>query len=158
MASTIKLPPDWNEFIGYLNARGVRYIVVGAHAVAAAGRPRATQDIDFWVEPTAENARRLVEALDDFGFSELAEQEAEFRRADRMVTLGRPPLRIDIMTSITGVDFQRAWAGRLVVPFGEHQVAFLGRAELLENKRASGRPKDLADLALLTEGEPDSDE
>jgi hypothetical protein len=124
-----------------------------ARAVAANGRPRATQDLDVPVEPTAENAERLCAALGEFGFSELADAIDEFSRGERMATLGNPPLRIDIMTSIDGVGFDRAWQGRLEAAFGSDTVGFLGRAELLENKRASGRPKDLLDIALLTEDE-----
>lgn len=154
----MKLPPDWSEFIGLLNAHEVRYLIVGAHAVAANGRPRATQDIDFWVEPSETNAKRLRDVLVEFGFPELAAQADQFTIPDRMATLGRPPLRIDIMTSVTGLTFQQAWPGRLIARFGEHEVGFLGRAELLVNKRASGRPKDNADVALLTEGHEGADD
>src|SRR5512141_2738238 len=103
------LPSEWSEFIDLLCAHHVRFLIVGAHALAANGRPRATGDLDFWVEPTRENARRLSAAIREFGFDALAEQGAEFARPDRMATLGLPPLRIDVMTSITGVTFKRAW-------------------------------------------------
>jgi hypothetical protein len=149
----MKLPPDWSEFIGLLCAHDVRFLIVGAHAVAANGRPRATQDLDVLVEPTTDNAQRLCAALGDFGFAELATAVEEFSQQERMATLGNPPLRIDIMTSIDGVTFDQAWNGRLQATFGDHTVGFLGRAELLANKRASGRPKDLLDIALLTEDE-----
>lgn len=149
----MKLPPDWSEFIGLLAAHSVRYLVVGAHALAANGRPRATQDIDIWVEPTKTNAARLCAALDDFGFTDLATAVDEFATPEKMATLGNAPLRIDIMTSIDGVAFEEGWAGRLEAKLGEHVVPFLGREQFLANKRASGRPKDLADIALLTEGD-----
>lgn len=148
----MELPPDWNEFIGLLISHRVRYLVVGAHAMAAAGRPRATQDIDFWVEPEEANAKRLVAALADFGFGELAPMWLEFTKPLKMVTLGRPPLRIDVMTSIAGVTFAEGWQGRTTVPVGEHSVEFLGRAQLLLNKRSTGRAKDRLDVELLTEG------
>jgi len=148
-------PPDWSEFIRSLSSHGVRFVVVGAHALAANGRPRATQDIDVLVEPTQANAKKLGSALADFGFVELASQWREFARRDRMATLGKPPLRIDIMTTITGVTFASAWRGRLRSRVGGVAVAFLGRTQLKRNKRASGRPKDLADLALLAETETD---
>lgn len=147
----MKLPPDWNEFIGLLNSHRVRFLIVGAHALAANGRPRATQDLDIFVEPTLENAERLGAALAAFGFPALANEAHRFAELDRMATLGHPPLRIDIMTSIAGVDFEQAWKGRLRASFGGHEVGFLGREELLANKRAAGRAKDLADLALLAE-------
>ncbi len=147
----MKLPPDWSEFIGLLKSHGVRFVIVGAHALAANGRPRATQDIDFFVEPTTENAARLGDALREFGFPALADAASRFAEQDRMATLGTPPLRIDIMTSITGVTFEEAWSGRLTAQLGPHRVAFLGRDALLQNKKASGRPKDIADIALLNE-------
>lgn len=148
----MKLPPDWNELIGLLCAERVRFVVVGAHALAAHGRPRATGDLDILIEPTAPNARRLGKALEAFGFSALARQADRFTERDRMATLGREPLRIDLMTSISGVSFARAWKGRLTVRFGRHRVGILGRREFVANKRAAGRAKDLLDLALLREG------
>jgi hypothetical protein len=132
--------------------------VVGAHALAVAGRPRATQDLDIFVAPRAENAARLAQALRDFGFPELADQADRFAEPDRMATLGTPPLQIDIMTSITGVTFEEAWSGRTTARMGDVEVPFLGPGELRRNKRASARPKDIADLALLAEIEPAVDE
>lgn len=146
------LPPDWSEFIAGLNRQGVRYLIVGAHALAANGRPRATQDLDVLVEPTPANAERLGRALRDFGFDALAREADKFAAPNRMATLGRPPLRIDLLTSIAGVGFEEAFRGRISGRFGEHEVSFLGRAELIRNKRAAGRPKDLLDIALLEEG------
>jgi hypothetical protein len=151
LGSTVKLPRDWQELIGLLSSNAVRFLVVGAHALAANGRPRATQDIDILVEPTVANARRLAKALAAFGFAELALEWREFTKPDRMASLGAVPLRIDIMTSISGVPFRDAWKGRLRARIGTTEVPFLGVAELKRNKLASGRPKDLADLALLEE-------
>jgi len=131
----------------------VRFLIVGAHALAANGRPRATQDIDFLVEPTLANAKRLGAALIDFGFAGLAEQWREFAKPDRMVTLGQPPLRIYVMTTITGVTFATARKGRLRTSAGGLVVGYLGRRELERNKSATGRAKDRADLALLAEAD-----
>jgi hypothetical protein len=147
----MKLPADWSEFIDLLCAHRVRFLIVGAHALAAHGRPRTTQDIDFWVEPCRENATRLCKALDEFGFPALAGAVEEFSTPERMATLGVPPLRIDVMTSIDGLDFSEAWGDRLQAKFGQHHVSFLGREAFIKNKKASGRPKDLADIALLAE-------
>ena len=145
------VPSDWNELIGLLCSHRVRFLVVGAHALAVAGRPRATQDLDILVEPTRGNARRLGAALRAFGFDALASEAARFAEPDRMATLGRPPMRIDLMTSITGVSFRAAWKDRHRARFGSHGVAFLSRKQLVRNKRAAARAKDLADLALLAE-------
>lgn len=149
----MELPEDWSAFIDLLLAHEVRFLIVGAHALAALGRPRATQDIDFWVEPSRSNAERLCAALAEFGFPALADAVDEFTTPGRMATLGRPPFRIDVMTSIEGVDFEQAWTNRIEARFGQQRVGFLGRTEMIENKRACGRPKDLADIALLEEGE-----
>ncbi len=153
-ASTLILPRDWSEFIGLLSSHRVRYLIVGAHAVAAAGRPRATQDLDIFVEPEVSNAERLGRALAEFGFPALASEAQRFAEPDRMATLGLPPLQIDIMTSISGVSFDEAWSGRVAARLGTLEVPFLGKRELIQNKTAAGRPKDLADLALLAEVEP----
>jgi hypothetical protein len=150
----MKLPPEWREFIALLCSHHARFLVVGAHALAAHGRPRATQDIDILVEPTRANARRVCAALADFGFTALANELEAFGTPDRMATLGRPPLRIDVMTSISGVSFRQAWRGRVTATLDGMEVAFLGRAEFVRNKTASGRPKDLLDIALLEEVAP----
>ena len=149
----MKLPPDWSELIGLLISHRVRFLIVGAHALAAHGRPRATQDLDLFVDPSEANARRLGEALAELGYPALARQWRRFTEKDRMATLGREPLRIDIMTSISGVGFERACGGRLRARHGRRIVAFLGRQDLIRNKRASGRTKDLLDIALLEEGD-----
>lgn len=146
------LPPEWNEFIGLLCAARVRFLVVGAHALAVHGRPRATGDLDLFVEPSPANAARLATAFARFGFTTLARETAQLAMPDRMVTLGRPPLRIDVMTSISGVSFASAWRGRQVVRFGSHRIGVLGRTELARNKRAAGRPQDLVDLQSLGKG------
>lgn len=144
-------PSEWSEFIGLLCAHHVRFLIVGAHALAVIGRIRATKDLDLLVEPTRANAKRLCAALADFGFAALADRADELARADRVATLGREPLRIDIMTSITGVTFARAWRGRVQVKLGGLEIGVLGRDEFLENKRATARPHDLADVAMVEE-------
>ena len=150
----ISFPPEWSECIALLCTHRVRFLVVGAHALAACGRPRATQDIDWWVEPNEENARRLGAALAEFGYRALARQWRRFCEPDRMATLGRPPLQIDILTTISGVSFAEAWKGRRRLRHGTRWVGFLGERELIRNKRAAGRPKDLLDIELLKESRP----
>lgn len=145
-----KLHEDWIEFLRLLKENRVRFVIVGAHAVAAHGRPRLTGDLDVLVEPTLVNGRRVVRALDAFGFRGLDGEQ--LTRADTVVFLGREPFRIDVLTSISGVSWKVAWEGRLRGKIGNVTVAFLGLRELMHNKRAAGRPKDLADIALLREG------
>ena len=146
----MKLPREWAEFIALLSLHRVRFLVVGAHALAAHGVPRATGDLDLFVEPSHRNAARLGTALAAFGFTALAREAARFAERDRMATLGREPLRIDVMTSISGVDFGTAWRNRRRVRLGRRIVGVLGRADLLRNKRAAGRPQDLVDVLTLT--------
>jgi len=147
----VTFPPDWNEFISLLCSNRVRFVIVGAHALAANGVPRATGDLNVFVEPSAENARRMTTVLESFGFPALAEAAEKLAEPDRMATTGRVPLRIDIMTSIDGVSFEQAYEGRLEARLGPHLVPFLGLRELVTNKRKAGRTKDLLDIALLEE-------
>ncbi|MGE0786700.1 MAG: hypothetical protein AB7S26_13595 [Sandaracinaceae bacterium] len=146
----MEFPQEWIELFESLSSNRVRYLIVGGHALGAHASPRRTDDIDIFVEPTLENARRVGNALGAFGYPALGARWRTFAERDRMATLGVPPLRVDIMTSITGVDFAEAWAGRVVLPQGKLRLPFLGRDELLKNKRASARLKDLADVAALT--------
>lgn len=148
------LPPEWSEFLALLSAGRVRFLIVGAHALAVHGRPRATGDLDILVDPTPGNAAKLASALRAFGYAAVARQTVELATPDRMLTLGRPPLRIDVMTSISGVTFVEAWRGRQMVRFDGRRVGVLGRREFERNKRAAGRPQDLLDLVLLRETSP----
>lgn len=147
----MQLPPDWSEFLSALKRHGVRFLLVGAHALAAHGRPRATQDLDVLVAPTAANARKVVAALADFGFAEFASDWRWFTKPYRVTMLGNIPLRIDVLTGISGVSFAGAWKNRIMMPTAIGDIAVLGLADLRANKRAAGRPKDLLDLALLDE-------
>jgi len=142
---------DFRDLLSAFIAGGVRFLVVGAHALAAHGVPRVTGDLDVWVEPTSENAGRVFRALAAFGapLAALSVREADFSAPEKVIQLGLPPYRIDIMTSISGVVFADAWGGRFNGTLFEVGVAFLGRDEFIRNKRASGRPKDLADLRAL---------
>jgi len=146
----MKLDKDFNEFVELFVAKDVRFLVVGGYALAAHGYPRATDDFDAWVWVNSENAAKIVECLAAFGFGSLNLTTDDFTTLDRVVQLGYPPYRIDIITSISGVEFDRAWANRLVVDIDGLQVPFIGRDDLLTNKRATGRPKDLLDVEYLT--------
>ncbi|MBI2215344.1 MAG: nucleotidyl transferase AbiEii/AbiGii toxin family protein [Acidobacteria bacterium] len=132
-----------------MNAHRVRFVVVGAYAVAFHAKPRYTKDIDIFVATDAENARRLVAALEEFGFGSESFCANDFMHPGRIVQLGFPPSRIDLLTSIDGVTFEEAWTGRVEGHYGATEVWYLGRDELIRNKRDSGRPQDLIDLEWL---------
>jgi hypothetical protein len=140
---------DFVEMLSALSAAGVRFLIVGAHALAAHGTPRATGDLDIWVQPTPENAALVLDALQAFGAPLFDLDVADLLRTDTVFQIGVPPSRIDILTGISGVDFEGAWARRIDVPIGGLQVGVIGRADFIANKKASGRPKDLLDLELL---------
>lgn len=142
---------DFRDFLGALVDAGVRFLVVGAHAMAAHGVPRATGDMDVLVEPAAENAARVWRALGTFGapLHSLTVSESDFAKPDVVVQLGLPPYRIDVLTSISGVTFDEAWSDRLDGEMQGVPVAFLGRESFIRNKRATGRRKDLLDIELL---------
>lgn len=145
----IELNRDWNEFLCALIARRVRFVLVGGHAVAGHGEPRFTEDLDVFVEPTLANARRLRAALVDFGFGEGVPPAKLLAMPDKVFMLGRKPNRIDILTGIDGVSFADAWSSRVEANFEAKPLYVIGREALLVNKRASGRKKDLLDVALL---------
>ncbi|MEM9409271.1 MAG: nucleotidyl transferase AbiEii/AbiGii toxin family protein [Acidobacteriota bacterium] len=145
------LHDDFRDLLqAFLEAR-VRFVMVGAHALAVHGVPRATGDLDLFVASTSENANRLVQALADFGapLESHGITAAAFERAEVVYQLGLPPRRIDILTSIDGVEFEDAERTGLVVELDGLKLLVLGRQQLLANKVASGRVKDLADAELL---------
>ncbi len=142
---------DWLEFLRVLRSESTKFLVIGAHALAYHVEARITEDLDVFVEPTTENARRLHRALEAFGFGGLIGDAAELATPDRVFMLGEKPWRIDILTGIDGVSFDEAWSSRVEVDFHGVRVFVIGRDALLENKRASGRRKDRVDVALLEE-------
>jgi hypothetical protein len=144
-----QLQTDLSEFVGLLNSRNVEYLVVGGHAVAFHGHPRFTGDIDFFINASAENAHRVLEVLAGFGFGDLGITVDDLTAPDRVIQLGRPPNRIDILTTISGVSFAEAWVSRAPGELGGHSVNFLGWDDLIKNKTASGRDKDQLDVKTL---------
>jgi hypothetical protein len=140
---------DFSDMLSALSAGRVEFLVVGAHALAAHGRPRATGDLDLWVRPTRENADRVWKALARFGAPLEALRVEDLGRPGIVFQIGLPPCRIDILTAIDGVAFEDAWPRRIQVKIGSESVPVLGREDLLVNKRATGRPKDLADVKWL---------
>ena len=144
-----KLQADLKEFIELLNSHRVEYLVVGGHAVAFHGHPRFTGDIDFFIRMTPANVEHLLAALDDFGFGGVGITARDLLEPKRVVQLGHPPNRIDILTSISDVDFDSAWATRVESVMDDEPVTIIGWNELLRNKKAAGRQKDLADVENL---------
>lgn len=146
------LNEDYRDVLSAFSEEGVSFLLVDAFAMAAHEHPRATGDIDLWVRPTAENARRVLAALANFGAPLHNLTAQDLRRPDTVFQIGVTPRRIDILTSIDGVDFEEAWTGRLVVSVSGMEVPVIGREHLIQNKRTTGRPKDLVDVITLEEG------
>lgn len=146
---------EFIEFLRALVANDARFLIVGAHALAVHGVPRATGDLDVWIDTDAENVSRVWEALLDFGapVEALGVDRHDLEQPDRVIQIGLPPRRIDLMTTISGVDFAAAWDGRMVHSVNALDVPFLGRDEFIANKRAAGRAKDVADLEELSNDE-----
>ena len=144
---------DFRDLLAALLEAGARFLVVGAHAMAVHGVPRATGDLDVWIAADPANADRVWAALARFGapMEALGFSRADLVRPDQVVQIGLPPRRIDILTAITGVVFEEAWPERATHSVGTLAVPFLGRQALVRNKRAAGRAKDLADLEALGE-------
>jgi hypothetical protein len=147
----LDLAPDFSEFCALLNARAVEFVIVGAHALAFHGAPRFTGDLDILVRPTEENGARLLAAVAEFGFPTTLVTPADIPIGRKIIEMGIPPVQIHVMSQIDGVTWEDVWASRVTGPFGSDQVAFIGRKEFLRNKRAAGRPKDLADIEALRE-------
>ena len=145
----MQLSADLREFIELLNSRGVDYLIVGAHTVAFHGKPRFTGDLDILVRPAPDNAVKLAEVLKQFGFGPAQFTETDFLEEEQLIQLGRVPHRIDLLTSISGVPNDEAFATRVSGEIDNLPVSILSKALLIRNKRAVGRPQDMADLKLL---------
>ncbi len=147
----MEVQKDFKELLELFNGHKVEYMIVGAYALAYYGAPRFTGDIDIFVHPSPENAQKILSALADFGFGSLNLKVDDFQTPDSVLQLGVPPVRIDIITSITGVSWEEADKGKREGLYGDVPVHFLGREQYIANKRAIGRKKDLADLESLGE-------
>ncbi len=145
----IRLAEDFRDLLRVFVAREVRFLVVGAYALAVLGRPRATGDLDVWINATPTNARRAFGALREFGAPLRELRVADLASPGVVFQIGLPPLRIDILTAIDGVEFARAWPRRLQADFDGVEVGVIGREDFLANKRATGRIKDRADAERL---------
>lgn len=151
MTSLDGLNPDFRDIVLALADEHAEFLIVGAYAVSFHGHARTTGDLDLLVRPSPENAARVFRGLVRFGApaGSLGLSEADLAKPDMVVQVGVPPRRIDLLTGISGVDFDAAWQGRVEVSWRGRQVAFLGRGELLRNKRSTGRPKDELDAEAL---------
>lgn len=149
------LSQDFKEFVSLLNKHDIEYLIVGGYAVGVHGHPRYTGDLDVWINPTMENAKKMVDVLDDFGFSSFNLTEADFVQAGNVIQMGYPPFRIDILTKIDGVEFADCYPNRTVIQYDEVTLNIIGINELRKNKQSSGRLKDLDDLMNLNSHFPD---
>jgi hypothetical protein len=147
----MEMYPDFAEILSLLNQNKVEYVIVGAYALAFHGSPHNTGDIDILVRPTPDNAGHLLMALRDFGFGSIGLKEGDFTQPGQIIQLGNPPVRIDFLTSISGVTWDQADNGKAAGKYGDVAVHYLGRDQFVANKRATGRKKDLADLEAIGE-------
>jgi hypothetical protein len=145
----LKAEKDFEEFVGLLNKYNVDYMIVGAYALALYARPRNTGDIDIFINCSTENAKLLIEVIKDFGFEDAGLEESDFSIIGRIVQLGVSPVRIDIINDIDGVNFSDAYVRKEKFQFGNVTANFISRADIIKNKKSSGRKKDQADLDEL---------
>ena len=143
--------PDFLDLLRAFIDRNVRFLVVGAYALGVHGRPRATGDLDVWVDPTPANAANIMQALEQFGAPLNGVTVHDFSRPGIVFQMGLPPLRIDVLTQLTGLAFAEAWPTRVAAAFGPLTVDVIGRDAFIRNKRATGRAKDLGDIESLGE-------
>src|SRR5947207_1147199 len=145
----MQLNPDFSVLFGELNSAEVRYLLVGGYAVGVHGEPRFTKDLDVWIDSAADNAARAHAALANFGAPLQQFAQADLERPGTVIQIGLPPNRIDLLTSIDGVTFAEAWDARFQIDYGGQPVHVISIQHLIQNKRASGRPQDLADIDAL---------
>ncbi len=145
----MKVEKDYEEFLRLFNKNKVRYCIVGAYAVAFYVKPRFTKDMDILVKPSSENARRIVKSLHDFGFKGSKLKDEDFSKPGKIIQLGYEPVRIDVITSIEGCNFEEVWKNKKIGIYGKQKVFFIGRGQLIKNKKASGRIQDKVDLREL---------
>jgi predicted nucleotidyltransferase len=141
--------PDFREFIGLLNKYKAKYMVVGGYAVGIHGHPRYTGDLDIWLLPDDDNANKILNAIKDFGFDSLDIKATDLTKEDSIIQLGYPPLRIDLLTNIDGVEFDDCYPNKKEIKIDGLQVYFIGYTDLIKNKKASGRHQDLGDIENL---------
>ncbi len=147
----MEIHTDFKELLELFNKHKVEYLIVGGYALAFHGAPRFTGDIDLLVRPVSENAGRILAALDEFGFGSLDLSEDDFTTPGKVIQLGVPPIRIDIITRISGVSWEKANLDKVLGQYGQTPVFFISREDFITNKKATGRKKDAADIEALGE-------
>lgn len=147
--NTMEIQPDFRDLLALFNSHKVEYVIVGGYALAFHGAPRFTGDIDIFINPAPLNADRILAALDEFGFGSLDLVQDDFTQPHNVIQLGVPPVRVDILTSISGVSWDEVWTGKDPGMYGKVPVHYIGLEAFTSNKRATGRNKDLADLDAL---------
>lgn len=143
------LSRDFKEFVELLIKNKAEYLVVGGYAVAIHGYPRYTGDLDIWLNPTPENAKSILRAVNEFGFSSFNLTESDFTKPGNVIQLGYPPLRIDLLTEVDGVTFEECFINRKEVQIDNLVVNFIGYEDLIKNKKESGRLRDIDDIENL---------
>ena len=143
------LPQDFRVFLKLLNSKRIEYLLIGGYAVGYYGYPRATADMDIWIAISKENARKVTEAMKDFGVDTPALSEGIFLEPGKIIRMGYPPIRIEVLTEISGVNFKRCYARREEIKIDGIKIKMISLGDLLKNKKASGRHKDLNDLENL---------
>ena len=149
----MKTEKDYEEFLELLNKHKVRYCIIGSYALSFHARPRYTKDIDILVEASSKNAKKILTALDEFGFGSLNLRVEDFSEEGNIIQLGYEPVRIGIITSLKGLDFSDIWENRVQGPYGNQMVNFIDRQNYIKSKKISNRTQDKADLELLQSGE-----
>jgi hypothetical protein len=155
LRKTYMLNPDFKDMLSCLKDAEVEFIIIGAYALAAHGFPRATGDIDIWVRNSSDNAQKIMDALMKFGTPISSLSEEDFTSPDMVVQLGVEPCRIDLLTSISGVEFDEAWENKIGITIDDLEIYVLSKADLLRNKIATGRDKDRGDIAWLEKNRSD---
>ena len=146
----MRVEKDYEDLLGLFNKNKVRYCIVGAYAVAFYARPRYTKDIDILIEPDIENAEKIINALNEFGFKSRELSAKDFSKKARIIQLGYEPVRVDIITSIPKINFKEIWRNKKISKYGDEKIFFIGRKDLIKIKKISGREQDKVDLKILT--------
>lgn len=147
----MEVQPDFRDLLELFNKHHVEFLLVGGYALAFHGAPRYTGDMDIFVHASSLNAARIMAALSEFGFGSAGLTAEDFQKENRVVQLGVPPVRVDVLTSLTGISWEYAYTNRVQGKYGGVLVSYIGRDEFIANKKAVGRQRDLADLEALGE-------